>query len=73
MRSDLVFQAVAQVSNRYRLCKSAFKATRKFHRPNTRLPETINDVLIRFHESDHVADVANEISVGHPLERHHAA
>jgi hypothetical protein len=48
MRSDLVFRAYAQVSSRYQLCQLTTEATRKFHRPNTRLQDTINDVLFRF-------------------------
>jgi hypothetical protein len=48
MRSDLVFAAMAQVSNRYMLTKLAAKATRKLHRPNTRIEDTTNDVLTRF-------------------------
>lgn len=72
MRSDLVFGAVAQVSNRYRLCKSVTKATRKFHRPNSRLPDTINDVLIRFHEPDPLVDMTKERFEVHPVRRHAA-
>jgi len=48
MRSDLVFGALSHVSNRYQLCQLASKATRKLHKPNTRLQDTTNDVLIRF-------------------------
>ena len=33
------------MKNRYVLCQLAFKATRKFHRPNTRIQETMNEVL----------------------------
>ena len=40
MRSDLVFAAMAQVSNRYMLTKLAAKATRKLHRPNARIEDT---------------------------------
>jgi hypothetical protein len=47
MRSDLVFGAVKTVQNRYMLCQVASKATRKFHRPNTRIQETTNEVLER--------------------------
>ena len=32
MRSDLVFEAVHTLRNRYMLCQLASKATRKFHR-----------------------------------------
>jgi len=48
MRSELVFCALRQVSGRYLLTKVAAKATRKLHRPNTRIQETTNDVLVRF-------------------------
>ena len=55
MRSDLIFGALAHVTNRYQLCQLASKATRKLHKPNTRLQDTTNDVLIRFHNSSPVA------------------
>jgi hypothetical protein len=48
MRSELVFGALTQVSGRYLLTKLAAKATRKLHRPNTRIQETTNDVFVRF-------------------------
>ena len=48
MRSDLVFGALSHVSNRYQLCQLASKATRKLHKPNTRLQDTTNEVLVRF-------------------------
>jgi len=49
MRSDMVFVATSHVSNRYQLCQLASKATRKMHRPNTRIPDTTNEVLARLH------------------------
>jgi hypothetical protein len=48
MRSDLVFGAIANVSNRYLLSQLAFKAARKLHRSGTRMQDTTNDVLVRF-------------------------
>jgi hypothetical protein len=48
MRSDLVFGALSHLSNRYQLCQLASKATRKLHKPNTRLQDTTNEVLVRF-------------------------
>jgi hypothetical protein len=48
MRSELVFDAMAYVQNRFLLTMLAAKATRKLHRPNTRIQETANDVLVRF-------------------------
>jgi hypothetical protein len=52
MRSDLVFGALSHVSNRYQLCQLASKATRKLHKPNTRLQDTTNEVLDRFHTAN---------------------
>ena len=49
MRSDLVFGALSHLTNRYQLCQLASKATRKLHKPNTRLQDTTNEVLVRFH------------------------
>ncbi|HMK30898.1 MAG TPA: hypothetical protein VK473_14535 [Terriglobales bacterium] len=34
------------------LCQLASKATRKFHRPNTRIQETMNEVLGKIADSD---------------------
>jgi hypothetical protein len=65
MRSDLVFGATAQVPNRYRLCRLATKATRKLHRPYTRLQDTINGVLIRFREADPETEADEEKSAAH--------
>ena len=52
MRSDLVFGALSHVSNRYQLCQLASKATRKLHKPNTRLQDTTNEVLVRFRSTN---------------------
>jgi hypothetical protein len=51
MRSELVFGAMAYVSNRFLLTKLASKATRKFHRPNTRIQDTTNDVFMHFRQA----------------------
>ncbi|MHB1020905.1 MAG: DNA-directed RNA polymerase subunit omega [Acidobacteriaceae bacterium] len=51
MRSDLIFGALTHVTNRYELCQLASKATRKLHKPNTRLQDTTNEVLERFRET----------------------
>ena len=51
MRSDLIFGALTHVNNRYELCQLASKATRKLHKPNTRLQDTTNEVLDRFKDS----------------------
>jgi len=52
MRSDRVFDALHTLRNRYMLCQLASKATRKFHKPNTRIQETMNEVLDRIASSE---------------------
>lgn len=52
MRSELIYDAVRTVQNRYLLCQVASKATRKLHRPNTRIQDTMNEVFERFAESE---------------------
>ena len=48
MRSDLVFRAMRHASNRFLLTRVAANATRKFHRPNTRIEDTANGVFGHF-------------------------
>jgi hypothetical protein len=73
MRSDLVFGALSHVSNRYQLCQLASKATRKLHKPNTRLQDTTNEVLVRFHSANPGAGPSAETSAVQPVERRRAA
>ena len=58
MRSNLIYGALTHVKNRYQLCQLASKATRKLHKPNTRLQETMNEVLYRFRSENPMAPVA---------------
>ena len=55
MRSELVFGATAYVPNRFLLTGLASKAVRKLHRPNTRIQNTANDVLVRFSRANPTA------------------
>ena len=73
MRSDLVFGALSHVSNRYQLCQLASKATRKLHKPNTRLQDTTNEVLCRFQTSNPGSLSRAEESAAQPVERRRAA
>ncbi|MGD0910371.1 MAG: DNA-directed RNA polymerase subunit omega [Terracidiphilus sp.] len=73
MRSDLVFGALSHVSNRYQLCQLASKATRKLHKPNTRLQDTTNEVLDRFHNTNPGSIVPQVSQVSQPVERRRAA
>jgi hypothetical protein len=57
MRSQLVFGAMTYISNRYLLTRLTARATRKFHRPNTRIQDTANDVFERFTRANLIAAV----------------
>jgi hypothetical protein len=63
MRSDLIFGALTHVNNRYKLCQLASKATRKLHKPNTRLQDTTNDVLDRFKDTVPMADGSENLEI----------
>jgi len=52
MRSDRVFDALQTLRNRYMLCQLASKATRRFHKPNTRIQETMNEVFDRIADTE---------------------
>jgi hypothetical protein len=73
MRSDLVFGALSHVSNRYQLCQLASKATRKLHKPNTRLQDTTNEVLVRFHSTNPGSLTLASVPAARPIETRRAA
>lgn len=73
MRSDLVFKALSQVTNRYQLCQLASKATRKLHKPNTRLQDTTNEVLCHFETANPGAHASEKTLAAQPVERRRAA
>jgi hypothetical protein len=59
MRSQLVFDAMVQVPNRFQLARVLSMATREFHRPGTRIADTINDSLVRFQSASPIAPTTN--------------
>ena len=73
MRSDLVFGALSHVSNRYQLCQLASKATRKLHKPNTRLQDTTNEVLARFRTTNPGSFQTPAAPVEEPMQHRRAA
>jgi hypothetical protein len=73
MRSDLVFGALSHVENRYQLCQLASKATRKLHKPNTRLQDTTNEVLVRFQSTNPGSTAPAQASPAQPVETRRAA
>jgi len=62
MRSNLIYDAVDTVNNRYLLCQLVSKATRRFHKPTTRIQETMNDVLVRVGGAGEAEDVISVVS-----------
>jgi hypothetical protein len=62
MRSDLVFVAIRQVSNRFLLAEALAKATRRLHKPGTRIEDTTNDILERFGTANPITQL--EMRVG---------
>ena len=71
MRSDLIYNALDTVRNRYLLCQLISKATRKFHKPNTRVQETMNEVLVRVGQADttEVIELRSAEKVAEPQRR----
>jgi hypothetical protein len=57
MRSELVFGATTYVSNRFLLTRVAATATRRFHRQNARIQDTVNEVFERFARANPLAGV----------------
>jgi hypothetical protein len=55
------------------LCQLASKATRKLHKPNTRLQDTTNEVLDRFHTSNPGSAAPLEAPSEQPEEARRAA
>src|ERR1700678_1665211 len=66
MRSDLVFSAMTHVPNRYLLARVLAHATRKLHRPGTRIQDTTNEALARFSSANPIAD-ENAVRVSVPV------
>jgi hypothetical protein len=64
MRSERVFAAMTYVPNRFLLTKLAAAATRKFHRPNTRIQETMDEVLLHFSEANPMAEAEESENQG---------
>ncbi len=57
MRSDIIYDALNTVRNRYLLCQLVSKATRKFHKPTTRVQDTMNEVLERVGQAEQAEEV----------------
>jgi hypothetical protein len=52
VRSELIFRAKETVDNKYKLCQTASKATRRLHIAATNTTDTINDAFSRIAGGD---------------------
>ncbi len=52
MRSDRIHKALANIPNRFVLCRLVSVATRKFLGPDMRVQDVINDVIGRFADTE---------------------
>jgi hypothetical protein len=47
VRSELIFRAKQTVANKYKLCQTASKATRRLHLSSKNTTDTINSAFVR--------------------------
>ena len=52
MRSDRIHRALVNIPNRFMLCRLVSVATRKYHDPDRRVQDVINDVIGWFADTE---------------------
>jgi hypothetical protein len=63
MRSDRIHRALVNIQNRFMLCRLVSVATRKYHDPDMRVQDVINNVIGVVHRC-RIRDAAIENSCG---------
>jgi hypothetical protein len=63
VRSELIFRAKEMVENKYRLCQTVSKATRRLHVPSRNTTDTINNAFTRIAD-DLIIPVTDEALAG---------
>ena len=71
MRSNLIFGAMTQVSNRFLLAGALAKATRRLHKPGTRIEDTTTEVLARFGCANPIAK-GDTVPIAANIPTHHS-
>jgi hypothetical protein len=61
VRSELIFRARETVDNKYKLCQTASKATRRLHISAKNTTDTINDAFARIADEDDTSLSANPV------------
>jgi hypothetical protein len=64
MRSELIFRAKETVANKYKLCQTASKATRRLHIASRNTPDTINNAFVRIADG---FDIPLSVELSHLL------
>ena len=65
MRSELIFRARETVDNKYKLCQTTSKATRRLHIAAKNTTDTINDALSRIAGGDDASLLVNPVLARH--------
>ena len=63
VRSELIFRAKETVDNKYKLCQTASKATRRLHISSRNTPNTINDAFVRIADGFDIPLAVNLVPV----------
>jgi hypothetical protein len=64
VRSELIFRAKETVANKYKLCQTASKATRRLHIASRNTPDTINNAFVRIADG---FDIPLSVELSHLL------
>jgi hypothetical protein len=62
VRSELIFRASETVDNKYKLCQTASKATRRLHIAAKNTTDTINDAFSLIAGGDESSLIANPVA-----------
>jgi len=69
MRSDMIFRAKVNITNKYELCQTAAKATRRLHISSTDTQQTISNAFARIAIGSAVSDAVLAVPVAIPAAR----
>lgn len=68
MRSEIIFRAQEIIANKYKLCQTASKATRRLHISSRNTQETINDAFQKIAANSEMEVPASLLQAGRSFE-----
>ena len=68
MRSELVYEAVLKIENRFLLAATAMRAAKRLHLASTRIEDTVNNVLAEVAKGTKVHGELPEITPPPPID-----